>query len=234
MEGLVRKHFLPPGTRIEALDCVSLSNIDGNKELLREIFIQEFGSSQADRLLNEDLARSSSDVIKETNLLKQASENIVAAGETQAEPVEDSDSDFEQQLKDALKPNFRTAFKGQTTEIADTFKSIDPFSEFTAGDFTNVLQTAAITAANIGFAAAAAEAGGALDPEKYIKKGLKKVIKGEYLLKLLQSIPPGALFGLIVSLEIFEFTEEDLGKIAPDIIQERDGEGRRRRRFAYR
>jgi hypothetical protein len=223
MEGLVRKHFLPPGTRIEALDCVSLSNVDGNIELLKEIFIQEFGSSQADRLLNEDIARSSSDVIKETNLLKQASELMNEAGES----INTSSNDtLKDSLKDALKPNFRTAFGEQTTEIADTFKSIDPFSEFTAGDFTNVLQTAAITAANIGFAAAAAEAGGALDPEKYIKKGLKKVIKGEYLLKLLQSIPPGALFGLIVSLEIFEFTEEDIRKIAPDIIQERDGEGR--------
>jgi len=228
IDGLVRKHLLPPGARIEPLDCVSLDNSEGIAELTREIFIRKFGTEQANRLLEEDIARTSSQAIKEGQVFEEAAPAIQEVGENENE--QGDKQGFDEVLAGALtelRDDGASAFGNKADEIAAAFKSIDPFSNFVAGDFTNILQTAAITAANMGFAAAAAEAGGALDPEEFIKKGLRKVIKGQQLIRLLQAIPPGALFALLYSLEVIEFTEGDLEKIAPDLIQERpDDAGR--------
>ncbi len=222
IDGLVRKHLLPPGARIEPLDCVSLDNSEGIAELTREIFIRKFGTEQANRLLEEDIARTSSQAIKEGQVFEEAA---TAIGQVAEEEDEQSagDRSFEEVIAGALTEltdDGAAAFGNKADEIAAAFKSIDPFSNFVAGDFVNVIQTAAITAANIGFAKAASEAGGALDPEEFIKKGLRKVIKGQQLIRLLQAIPPGALFALLYSLEVIEFTEEELGKIAPEASAE--------------
>lgn len=227
IDGLVRKHLLPPGARIEPLDCVSLDNSEGIAELTREIFIRKFGTEQANRLLEEDIARTSSQAIKEGQVFEEAASAVQEIAEDTGE--QGAKQGFDEVIAGALTEltdDGAAAFGNKADEIAAAFKSIDPFSNFVAGDFTNILQTAAITAANMGFAAAAAEAGGALDPEEFIKKGLRKVIKGQQLIRLLQAIPPGALFALLYSLEVIEFTEDELEKIAPDLIQDRTGASR--------
>ena len=228
-EGLVQKHLLPPGTRIEALDCVNLSNKEGINELWREIFIQKYGTEQANKLLNEDIARSASDAIRESSLFNEASTDATeTGGETNEDSADGGNKRFKDSLRDSLKPDFgalvgdeESGFKSLkrngSNSITDALKV--PFESiagiFEGDDFANLLQTAAITTANVGFATAAAKAGGALDPEKFIKKNLKKIIKGEYLLKTLQSIPPGVLFTFLISLEVFEFSEQEIDGIAP-------------------
>lgn len=238
---LSARHFRPPGTFLELLDCLNFSNTEA-EEIVREVAFETFGAAKAREMLDVNIARTAEKVVAETNAIKEFDPELLKVVHESRE--NDSllpDPDDIGSFRDLFEKDVSVdQFGKQIESLGDPFKSLVDngplFQNLVDGSkwmesFSDLLMVTAVTSANLGFSAAAGAAGGALDPERFIKSKLSPLITGSRLRAFLQLIPPSAYFSVAVSIGLLQAADVDgagLGKFMEA------GDNRRLRKKAER
>lgn len=217
---LSARHFRPPGTFLELLDCLNFSNTEA-EEIVREVAIETFGAAKAREMLDVNIARTAEKVVAETNAIESIDPELLKAVHESREndsflPNPDDINSFSDlfDTKNVSTDKFGKQIKSLGDPFGSFLDNVELFQNLEDGSkwmesFSDLLMVTAVTSANLGFSAAAGASGGALDPERFIKSRLSPLITGERLKAFLQLIPPSAYFSVAVSIGLLQAADVD-------------------------